>query len=97
MLILPYHFYLLFSTHIIVNINDDIQRDGVLIGYLNTNNKEILLMSNENYTNCSNQELVDLVFKLNNGKHTNRLKFLIKRDNPNLFDEILKRTNFVPE
>ena len=54
-------------------------------------------MSNENYTNCSNQELVDLVFKLNNGKHTNRLKFLIKRDNPNLFDEILKRTNFVPE
>ena len=51
-----------------------------LIGYLNTNNKEILLMSNENYTNCSNQELVDLVFKLNNGKHTNRLKFLIKRD-----------------
>ena len=70
---------------------------GDLIGYLNTNNKEILLMSNENYTNCSNQELVDLVFKLNNGKHANRLKFLIKRDNPNLFDEILKRTNFVPE
>ena len=39
-------------------------------------------MTNDNY--------MSYTFKINSGKHPNRLKFLIKRDNPDLFDEILK-------
>ena len=46
-------------------------------------------MTNDNYMSYTNQQLVDLTFKINSGKHPNRLKFLIKRDNPDLFDEIL--------
>lgn len=70
-------------------------RIGTSHEHLNTNNKGVLLMSNENYTTLSNEELIKLVDDILSKFTMNFYGRILNNHHKDLHDEIMRRTSFL--